>query len=214
LPTGIDTLGRTIEVESGKAYEDFLAERIFKPLGMKDSAFYLAPENRDRLAELYNVKEGKLVASGSQPNAVTGDGATKPTYSSPAGGLYSTAEDLAKVYRMFLNHGKYASGQLISEAAYDAMTQKQSGDLQTGFTPGMCWGLGVGIVREPQGMTAMLSPGTFGHGGAFGTQGWIDPKKGVFLILLIQREGLKKNADDNPIRLQFQTLATQALEAP
>jgi CubicO group peptidase (beta-lactamase class C family) len=212
--TGIDTLGRTIEVESGKAYEDFLAERIFKPLGMKDSAFYVAPENRDRLAELYNVKDGKLVASGSQFNPVTGDGVNKKKYLSPAGGLYSTAEDLAKVYRMFLNHGKYDGGQLISEAAYDAMTKKQSGDLQTGFTPGMCWGLGVSLVREPQGMTAMLSPGTFGHGGAFGTQGWIDPQKGVFLILLIQREGLKKNADDNPIRLQFQTLAMQALDAP
>jgi CubicO group peptidase (beta-lactamase class C family) len=114
---------------------------------------------------------------------------------------------------MFLNRGKYDGGRLISESTYDAMTKVQSGDLTTGFTPGMCWGLGVNMVREPRGITAMLSPGAFGHGGVFGTQGWIDPQKGVFTILLLQREGLKRNADDNPIRKEFQTLAMGALQS-
>jgi CubicO group peptidase (beta-lactamase class C family) len=209
--TGMDTLGRTIEVKSGKSYEDFLAERVFKPLGMKDSAFYVTSQNSDRLAEMYAKRDGKLVATGNAPNPVTGDGKNKPKYPSPAGGLFSTAEDLAKVYRMLLNHGKSDGGQLISEAAHEAMTKVQSGDLQTGFTPGNCWGLGVCMVREPQGVTGMLSPGTYGHGGAFGTQGWIDPHKGVFLILMIQRSGLP-NADGSEVRKQFQALAMGAIE--
>ena len=70
------------------------------------------------------------------------------------------------------------------------MTRVQTGDLKTGFTDGMGWGLGWGVVREPKGVTEMLSPGSYGHGGAFGTQAWIDPKKDLFIVLLIQRNGL------------------------
>jgi CubicO group peptidase (beta-lactamase class C family) len=78
--------------------------------------------------------------------------------------------------------------------------------LKAGFLPGSAWGLTVGIVREPQGITAMHSPGTFGHGGAFGTQAWMDPVKGVALILMIQRVGLK-NSDASDMRRVFQEAA-------
>jgi len=66
------------------------------------------------------------------------------------------------------------------------------------------------VVREPQGVTAMLSPGTFGHGGAFGTQGWIDPQKDLVLVMLIQRVGLP-NGDASPMRREFQSVAVSAL---
>jgi CubicO group peptidase (beta-lactamase class C family) len=90
------------------------------------------------------------------------------------------------------------------------MTTVQTGELTVGFVPGMGYGLACGVVRQPQGVTAMLSPGTFGHGGAFGTQGWIDPKQDVFLVLLIQRVGVP-NGDASEVRRRFQELAVAAI---
>ena len=119
--TGIDTLGRIIEVVSGQSYEDFLAQRIFEPLGMKDTTFRPSKEQLKRLAGLYNVKDGKLVAlAGSLigPSA----GARHPI---PAGGLYSTGADQARFYRMMLNGGRLDGTRILSEASVKAMTQAQ-----------------------------------------------------------------------------------------
>ena len=90
------------------------------------------------------------------------------------------------------------------------MTACQTGDLQTGFTPGNCWGLGWCVVREPQGVTSSLSPGTFGHGGAFGTQGWVDPERKMIFVLMIQRTGFG-NSDGSDIRGEFHKLAIESL---
>ena len=92
----------------------------------------------------------------------------------------------------------------------DMMTSPQTGELKTGFTPGNCWGLGWCLVRTPQGVTSMLASGTFGHGGAFGTQGWVDPKTNTIYVLMIQRTQMD-NSDASEIRHQFQTLASEAL---
>ncbi len=107
---------------------------------------------------------------------------------------------------MLLNGGTLNGRKYLSPEAFRSMTTSQTGDLKAGFLPGHGWGLGVGVLRAPEGVTSMLSPGSFGHGGAYGTQAWIDPVKGVALILMIQRAGLK-NSDDSPIRLAFQTAA-------
>ncbi len=205
--TGIDTLGRVIEVVSGKSYEDFLRERIFEPLGMKDTTFYPTDAQLERLATMYDRKDGKLVAAGHPLIGVV-KGAKYPI---PAGGLLSTADDLAKLYQMTLNHGTLGKTRILSPESLAAMTKVQTGDLQAGFTPGMSWGLGFGVVREPTGVTAMLSPGTYGHGGAFGTQAWIDPEKGVYIVLLIQRVGLP-NSDASKMREEFQKAAVEALK--
>jgi CubicO group peptidase (beta-lactamase class C family) len=93
------------------------------------------------------------------------------------------------------------------------MTANQTGELKAGFTDGMGMGLGFQVVREPVGVTAMLSPGTYGHGGAHGTQGWIDPVKKTIHIMLIQRAGLK-NGDASPMRQAFQDAAAAALSKP
>ena len=90
------------------------------------------------------------------------------------------------------------------------MTSVQSGELKTGFTNGNGWGLGWCVVREPQGVTAMLSPGTFGHGGAYGTQAWIDPVKRRIYILMVQRQNFP-NSDASPVRRAFQEAADSAL---
>ena len=90
------------------------------------------------------------------------------------------------------------------------MTTVQTGELQTGFTPGNGWGLGWCIVREPQGVTASLSPDTFGHGGAFGTQGWVDPKQNMIFVLMIQRTKFG-NSDGSNIRAAFHQAAVETL---
>ncbi len=203
--SGIDTLGRVIEVVSGKDYETFLAERVFKPLHMKDTTFRPSKEQLRRLAGLYGLKDGKLVAA---PDALIGR-PIEMRHPIPAGGLYSTSADQARFYRMMLNGGKLDGERILSPESVKAMTRVQTGDLKCGFTPGMSHGLGFAVVREPQGVTAMLSPGSFGHGGAFGTQSWADPKRGLFVILLIQRSGLP-NSDASEMRRELQRLAGEA----
>ena len=203
--SGIDTLGRIIEVVSGKDYETFLAQRIFTPLRVKDTTFRPSKEQLPRLAGLYDYKDGKLVPTA---NAVIGppDGMRHPI---PAGGLYSTGTDMARFYCMMLNGGALYGERILTGESVKAMTRVQTGDLKCGFTPGMSHGLGFAVVREPQGITAMLSPGSIGHGGAYGTQSWADPKRDLFLILLIQRSGLP-NSDASEMRREFQRLAVDA----
>jgi CubicO group peptidase (beta-lactamase class C family) len=91
------------------------------------------------------------------------------------------------------------------------MTRVHTGDLPAAFTPGMGFGLGWGVVRKPTGVTEMLSAGSYGHGGAFGTQAWIDPNRDLFMVLLIQRVGLA-NSDASPMRKEFQALAMAAVK--
>lgn len=203
---GIDTLGRIIEVKSGQRYEDFLASRVFKPLGMSDTAFYPNEKQLSRLAALYGQKDGRLVFADYVLIGPTKD-AKHPI---PAGGLFSTGANLAKLYQAMLNKGRLLETRILSEESVKAMTQLQTGDLQCGFTPGMGFGFGWAVIKEPQGVHAMLSKGTFGHGGAFGTQGWIDPQQDLFVILLIQRTGLP-NSDGSDLRRELQRLAVEAI---
>jgi CubicO group peptidase (beta-lactamase class C family) len=205
--SGIDTLGRIIEVVSGQPYETFLKQRVFDPLGMTDTTFYPTEEQAKRVAMTYDRKDGALVPD---PNKLIGS-PRGAKYAIPAGGLYSTAGDLVRLYQMMLRRGAAAQKQILSEASVRAMTQVQTGDLKAGFTDGMGWGLGWGVVRKPTGVTAMLSPGTYGHGGAFGTQAWIDPHKDLFVVLLIQRMGLQ-NSDASDMRKELQRIAFAAVE--
>jgi CubicO group peptidase (beta-lactamase class C family) len=204
---GIDTLGRIIEVCSGRSYEDFLQQRVFTPLGMTDTTFFPTREQHRRVATTYGKKDGQLVPT---PHAII-DLPPGSRYPLPAGGLYSTGADLAKVYQMMLGKGTLGQTRIVSPESVAAMTKVQTGDLKAGFTPGMGFGLGWGVVRVPEGVTAMLSPGTYGHGGAFGTQAWIDPQQDLFAILLIQRTGLP-NSDASEMRKEFQRLAVEAIK--
>jgi CubicO group peptidase (beta-lactamase class C family) len=204
---GIDTLGRLIEVLSGRPYEAFLAERVFEPLGMKDTTFRPTAEQLRRAAALYALKDGKLVVA---PDSVLGQPA-EVRHPIPAGGLYSTGADLARFYRMMLNRGTLDGKRILSPEGVQVMTTVQTGDLACGFVPGMGFGYGFGVVKQPQGVTGMLSAGSFGHGGAFGTQSWADPKRDLFMILLIQRSGLV-NGDASDFRRELQELAVAALK--
>ena len=197
--TGIDTLGRIVEVVSKQSFPEFLKENLFAPLGMANTTFYPTADQLMQVATTYDRKDGKLVAVPKLFLDYAG-GAKHPV---PAGGLFSNASDLAKVYRMMLAKGMWDGKRILSEASIAAMTRVQTGDLKCGFTDEMAFGYGWAVVKKPTGITELLSAGSFGHGGAFGTQAWCDPVKDRFIVLLIQRTGLP-NADASPIRRALQ----------
>jgi CubicO group peptidase (beta-lactamase class C family) len=192
---GIDTLGRIVEVVSGMSYDAYLARHIFQPLGMFDTTPYPTAEQLKRLAVTYGKESDKLVA---RPGGVL-DYATGAKHPVPAGGLFSTGDDLARLYQCLLNGGTLNGRRIIGDKILSDMTSIHTGDLKAGFIEGSAWGYGVGIVREPLGVAENLSPGTFGHGGAYGTQGWIDPTQGIYTILLLQRTDLP-NSDGSAMR--------------
>jgi CubicO group peptidase (beta-lactamase class C family) len=204
--TGIDTLGRIIEVCSGKSYESFLEERLFQPLGMKDTFFYPSPDQKARVATLYKKDKDKLARSDN----FLGD-AVGGRFPLPAGGLFSTAPDMAKLYQMMLNRGSAGGKRYLTEASVGKMTRNHTGELRAGFTDGIVMGLGWQIVGTPTGVTEMLSPGTYGHGGAFGTQGWIDPGKEMIFVLMVQRSGFP-NGDASDLRKSLQSIAVAAFK--
>lgn len=203
---GLSVCGRVVEVVSGRPFEEFLAERIFRPLKMTDTTFHLSPAQQQRLARLYQPGQGGKSLAPATHWLVD---LTPDKSPNPSGGLFSTAADMARFYQMILNGGELDGQRILFAEAVREMTKIQTDELTTGFTDGNAWGLGCGLVRRPQGVTAMLSPGTFGHGGAFGTQSWADPQRQMIFVLMIQRTGFG-NGDASDIRRVFQELAVKA----
>ncbi len=204
--SGINTLGRIIEIVSGQSYENFMRDRLFIPLGMKEATFYPTLDQISRLAVSYNFKDGHL-----EPTTIKllpGPVGDRNHYPAANGGLFCTAQDYLCFAQMLLNHGSLDGKQYLRPETVKQMTRNQTGDLPSvGFIPGSSWGLAFGIVQKPTGITEMLSPGTFGHGGAYGTQVWIDPIKNRIYMLLIQRADLP-NSDASEFRAAFQEAAT------
>jgi CubicO group peptidase (beta-lactamase class C family) len=174
---------------------------------MKDTGFYPTAEQVSRIAKSYKVADGKL-----EETAVRADYDYKRPNRVPTanGGLYSTAPDYARFCQMILNQGSLDGKQYLKPESVKLMTTIQTGDLKTGFTNGNGWGLGWCVVCQPQGPTAALSPGTFGHGGAYGTQAWIDPVKQVIYVVMVQRSNFP-NADGSELRSVFQAKAAEAM---
>jgi (4-O-methyl)-D-glucuronate---lignin esterase len=209
--SGINTAARIVEVVSGVPFDRFVEQRLFGPLGMKDTSFYLTEEQLPRLASSYRKDKGELtptnvsILNGKSPTS-------RDRFPAANGGLFSTAPDYARFCRMILSGGELEGKRYVKPESVELMTSVQTGDLKTGFTPGNGWGLGWCVTREPQGVTAMLSPGTFGHGGAYGTQAWIDPVKKRAYVLMIQRADYP-NSDASEARRAFQEAANSALES-
>ncbi len=208
--SGIDTLGRVVEVVSGQKFEDYLQKRLFDPLGMTDTTFYPTKDQAARVATLHDKKDGKAIPASSTGFKM--DFATmERKHPIPAGGLFSCAADLSKLYRAMLHGGELDGSRVISAKAAEQMTQTQTGDIPTGFVDGMSFGFGWAVVKEPKGATELLSKGSYGHGGAFGTQAWIDPKQDAFFILLIQRSG-NFGGDGSEMRKELQKLGINAMK--
>ncbi len=208
--TGIATLGRIIEVISNQPYERFLDERIFKPLGMKDSFFFPPAEKTGRIALLHTTEKGTLERSG--PN-LGGDSAKfrkGAKYPAPEFGLYSTASDLAAFYQMMLDGGVYQGKRILSREGVEIMTTIQDPNLPkpAAWTPGGGYALTWEVIKDPIGTLAYLSPGTFGHGGAFATHGWVDRKKDLVGVFLVQISG---GPGGDAAKTAFMTMAGSAL---
>ncbi len=215
--SGINAAARVVEVVSGLTFDAFLQKRLFDPLGMTHTTFYLGDEERAHLVTAYakNKETGALEAVPPRPEFGPRD---RPPQGN--GGLYSTATDYARFCRMLLNGGTLDGRRYLSAAAMKLLTTPQTGDLATGFFQSDTygnrganygWGIATCILRTPHdGVAAMLSPGTYGHGGAWGTQAWIDPVKGVAYVLMVQRSNYP-NSDASDVRRRFQQAAANAL---
>lgn len=215
--SSINTAGRIVEVVSGLSFDAFCEQRIFTPLGMTNTTFYPARKPGVRLAVAYrkNASNGDLEAV-PHPSGFGEVG--RPPLGN--GGLFSTGPDYARFCQMLLAGGALDGQRLLSAEAMKWLTTVQTGDLPTGFFQSAPsgnrganygWGLGTCILRNPHpGVAEMLSPGTFGHGGAWGTQAWIDPARGVAFLLMVQRANFP-NSDASTVRQAFQQAAVNAL---
>jgi CubicO group peptidase (beta-lactamase class C family) len=208
---GMDTLGRVVEAVSGMSYDKFLQTRLFDPLSMKDTTFWISPAQEKRFVTPIISRAGKLQPT---PIAYMYGGAVTDAERPPLGGagLFSTAEDIAKFYQMMLNRGAANGRQILKPETVAEMTRKQTGDLKA--RAGMPWGLGFCVVEDPTQMESnkTLSPGSFGHGGAFGTQSWADPVRGIIYVLMISRDRLQPTPDDSAMRRAYQQAVAAALD--
>ncbi|UTA69398.1 serine hydrolase [Emticicia sp. 21SJ11W-3] len=177
-----DVLGYLVEVVSGVSFDEFLRMRIFKPLGMNDTYFYLPESKFNRLATLNTENKEKKVIKA--PANVGEYSKAKGTYHSGGGGLVSTVTDFAVFLQMVLNGGKYNGVQLLSPVTIRMMTQNQIGDINLGYKK---FGLGFAITTEKEAARVPPSVGTYDWGGYYGTTYWVDPKEGVIGLIMTQK---------------------------
>ena len=200
--TGLATLGRLVEVVSGQPYEEFVAARILRPLGMKDSFYFPPADKTSRIAVVYRKVNGKLERS---PGTILGGDSTKfrpgARYPAPEFGLFSTASDIFAFYQMMLNHGVYNGKRYLSQASIDLMSASHTVDLKAGHMPATAFGLTFELVRDPIGTLTLHSPGTFGHGGAFGTYSWVDRPKDLVGVFMVQSTSNATDVRDSFIQM-------------
>ncbi|HEY0677477.1 MAG TPA: serine hydrolase domain-containing protein [Chitinophagaceae bacterium] len=188
---GSEILGVLISRVTGKSLGQFLQERIFEPLGMKDTAFFVPEEKIDRLPTCYgtDMTNGNLVVL---DEARGGQVSRQPLFEAGAGGLVSTIDDMAAFGLMLLHNGMYGDERILSRPSIELMTmdhltpeQKANSPFFENFWESRGWGLGLGVTTKYTDLGE--SPGRFGWDGAFGTSWYIDPKEKLVGILMIQR---------------------------
>jgi len=184
---GFDALARVVEVASGQNFGQFSKERIFDPLGMKDTFFYPS-DITPRMATLYQKTPTGLR---KQPNSSFMNGA----YFSGGGGLFSTAEDYLQFAQMLLNGGQHNGKRLLSPRMVELMRSVYAPDTLPGRTRGEGYGLSVRVVNDPVARNTLLSEGSFGWSGLFGTHFWVDPKEKLIGVLMTQTSAPGINAD-------------------
>jgi len=207
--TGISVAARIVEVVSNETFPEFLEKRLFGPLGMKDTSFYPTEEQMQRLAVSYEKNEQGLFKTVS-PYFLHGRTPTDHSrYPRASGGLFSTVSDYGKFARMILSGGELDGKRYLKQESIKEMTLSRTDGLENvGFVKGNAYGLGWIRVVNPGGVTAPLSSGSYGHGGAYGTQAWIDPEKGRYTLMMIQRANIG-NGDNSDIRGAFQAAAAK-----
>lgn len=187
---GINTAGRIIEVVSSVPYEEFLQKRLFDPLGMKDTTFWPDEAQLARLATSYKPgpkDQGLEEIRITQLTYPLTDRSKRHPY--PAGGLFSTASDVARFCQMIAHGGTFEGRRYVSEQAVRAMTSTQTGKLLNHGRGEHGYGLGWSTSRYAKGSDGRVIPGPCGHGGAHATSMSIDPDRGLITVYLVQHAG-------------------------
>ncbi len=195
-----DVLGYLVEVASGMPLDRFFEERIFRPLKMRDSSFFLPPEKAARLAPVYGIEGGRLVKT-DQGDYVTGP---RKCFSGGAG-LLSTAGDYARLLQMLLNGGELDGVRLLSPKSVELMRANHTGAKYTGDTG--AFGLGFWVMQDVGFYGELGTPGAYGWGSAYFPQYLVDPKERIVALLMTQL----RPTGGNTLNQQFKVLMYQAL---
>ena len=206
----VDVQGRLIEVLSGMDLDQYLAERIFKPLDMKDTAFRVPPDKKQRLARLYLRAQDKKSIRAAPAGRSAGYFDYESKWFSGGGGLTSTARDYLRFAQMLLNGGKLDDARLLSRKTVALMTMNHLEGLQVGsriLRPGYGFGLGFAVHVDPTKSGLNGSVGEYNWEGLAGTLFWVDPQEEMIGLYMIQM--LPPRIGDH--RLKFKRLAYQAI---
>lgn len=209
-----DVLGRLVEAVSGKPLDEFLRERIFDPLGMTDTGFWVDEARADRLASLYTVGPGRRAMAMD----TRGSGLRPPSFLSGGGGLISTAGDYHRFTQMLLRGGELDGARLLGPRTVAHMTRNHlpgGADLEDFGRPvfaevpysGVGFGLGFAVVQDPVRHRTLSSAGEFSWGGAASTTFWVDPAEELTVVFMTQL----LPSDTHPIRSRLRQLVYQAL---
>ena len=185
-----DILGAVIEVVSGQTLDVFLRKRIFEPLGMTDTHFYLPKDKTDRLATVYSKEQDAELVRAPDPGHMVGQGhyleGPRVSFSGGAG-LLSTARDYAIFLQMLANGGEYNGARLVSPKTVQLMTVDHLPEgVSFPWNPGTGFGLGFSVVEDMGANGLPESEGTYGWGGAYHSNYWIDPVENLVVVYFTQ----------------------------
>ena len=192
----MDIQGRLVEVLSGMKFSDFLQQRLFGPLDMRDTAFSVTEEQMPRLAQLYKpegMTGNNFMAPATGPGLDVADAwisagfVQQPKFESGGGGLVSTARDYLRFSQMMLNGGELDGVRILSPKTVALMTTNHLSDLGIPFgRKGVGFGLDFGVVLNPGDVGEVSSAGEYNWGGAAGTRFWIDPQENLIGLFMVQ----------------------------
>ncbi len=209
---GADVLGVLVARASGQSFGDFLQERIFAPLGMQDTGFFVPPNKRSRFATSYEA-DAETGALNVYDPAEDGQWASAPAFESGAGGLVSTADDYLRFCQMMLGKGKLGDTRILARPTVEVMTTdqllpKQREDAEIFFRDNSSWGLGMAVYTKRTSNWSV--PGRFGWDGGLGTSGYTDPAEDMIGILMTQ---VAWNSPSGPLIMNdFWTSAYAAID--
>jgi CubicO group peptidase (beta-lactamase class C family) len=199
---GFEVLSRVVEVASGLPFDQFLKQRIFDPLGMKDTGFSPTGDGSSRLVTMYRRANGGLERVENQNQNVSS------VYFSGAGGIMTTAADYLQFAQMLLNGGQLNGKRLLGPKTVELMTSNHTGEMVNGQfgrpARGMGFGLSVQMVLDPVAADLRVGPGTFGWAGAYGCNVNIDPKENMVSIIMMQTA-------TGPLQRDFENAVWQAI---
>jgi CubicO group peptidase (beta-lactamase class C family) len=197
---GFETLGRVLEIVSGMPLDEFVAKRIFAPLGMRDITFWPSDAQWRRVATVYRREDSGLVKQ-----ALPNDTFSRNVYFRGSGGLYSTGESYVPFGMMLANGGELGGVRLLSRKSVEMLGAVHVPDTLPGRPAGEGYGLSVRVVTDHAARGTLLSDGTYGWSGAQGTHFFVDPKEQLVGVLMIQTPNVTE------IRADFENLVAQAI---